>query len=176
MSEYEEIQVLPTGVYRVRYKQISPRQIKALRTRINKKLQDLRRKRNTHLVALNELDAEMEVTQRQLEDSLKPEVDDYIQRWEAMKGEAEQRAETFLREFLGEEEYARFRENGYTEFQDINGEFWRVEKDGTAWRWEEGGRRRVCVVRQRGLPMPDHIVSVVQTIREQPDRLRNVRR
>jgi len=39
MTEYEEARVLPTGVYRVRYKQLTPGQIKALRTRAQRRFQ-----------------------------------------------------------------------------------------------------------------------------------------
>jgi small subunit ribosomal protein S4 len=39
MTEYEEVRVLSTGVYRVRYKKLTPGQIKALRTRAQRRLQ-----------------------------------------------------------------------------------------------------------------------------------------
>ena len=111
--------------------------------------------------------------QRFLNEGQSPEVDAYIQHWESMQGEANQRAESFLREFLGEEGYSKFRKAGFLELQDALGESWRVYADGLAMRWENGGLRRVCVMRQRELPLPDHIVSVIQTIRERPGRLRN---
>ena len=38
MTEYEEVRVLLTGVYRVRYKQLTPGQIKALSTRTQRRL------------------------------------------------------------------------------------------------------------------------------------------
>ena len=176
MSDYEEIQVLPTGVYRVRYKRITPSQIKSMRTRTQKKLQELRRKQNAHLAMLNEIDAEMETVNRFFEETQNPEVDGYIQRYEEQKAEAGEKAEAFLREFLGEEGYEKFRKDGYLELEDGLGDYWRVEADGTAMRLENGNFRRVCVIRQRELPLPDHIVSVVQTIRAQPERLMNLRR
>jgi len=175
-GDYEEISVLPAGVYRVRYKQLTPSQIKALRTRTQKKLQELRRKQNAHLATLNEIDAEMETVNRFLEETQNPEVDGYIQRYEEQKVKAVEKAEAFLREFLGEEDYEKFKKNRFLEFKDTNSDYWRVYSDGTAMRYENGNFRRVCVIRQRELPLPDHIVSVVQTIREQPERLRNVRR
>jgi len=176
VSDYEEVRVLPTGVYRVRYKQLTPGQIKALRTRTKKKLQDLRVKRNRLISELNEVEAAVEKVNGFLEENQSPEIDGYIQRYEEQKAKAGERAEAFLRDFLGEEGYAEFRKDGFLELQDTLGESWRVYSDGTAMRWENGNFRRVCVIRQRELPLPDHIVSVVQTIREQPERLMNVRR
>jgi len=173
-SDYEEVHVLPTGVYRVRYKQLTPGQIKALRTRTQKKLQVLRMTRNRLIAELDEVEAAVEKVQVFLEENQNPEVDGYIQRYEEQKAKAGERAEAFLRDFLGEEGYIKFRKDGFLELQDTLGETWRVYADGTAMRWENGNFRRVCVIRQRELPLPDHIVSVVQTIREQPARLRNV--
>jgi hypothetical protein len=176
MTEYEEIQVLPTGVYRVRYTQLTPVQIKVLRTRTKKKLQVLRMKRNMLIAELDEVEAAAEKVQRFLEENQNPEVDGYMQRYEELKVKAGERAEAFLRDFLGEEGYSKFRKAGFLEFQNTLGENWRIFADGTAMRWENGSFRRVCVIRQRELPLPDHIVSVVQTIREQPERLRNLGR
>ena len=173
-SDYEEVHVLPTGVYRVRYKQLTPGQIKALRTRTQKKLQVLRMTRNRLIAELDEVEAAVERVNGFLEENQNPEVDGYIQRYEEQKAKAGERAEAFLRDFLGEEGYSKFRKAGFLELQDTLGETWRIYADGTAMRWENGNFRRVCVIRQRELPLPDHIVSVVQTIREQPARLRNV--
>ena len=171
-SDYEEIQVLPTGVYRVRYKRITPSQIKSLRTRTQKKLQELRRKQNAYHAMLNEIEAEMETVSRFLEESQRPEIDSYITRYDEQKEEAIERAEAFLQEFLGEEGYVKYRKNGYLELEDSLGDYWRVEADGTARKWIDGNLSRICVLRQRELPLPDHIVSVVQTIRELPETLR----
>jgi hypothetical protein len=173
-SDYEEVRVLPTGVYRVSYKQLTPGQIKALRTRTKRKLQVLRMTRNRLIAELDEVEAAVERVNGFLEENQNPEVDGYIQRYEEQKAKAGERAEAFLRDFLGEEGYSKFRKAGFLELQDTLGETWRIYADGTAMRWENGNFRRVCVIRQRELPLPDHIVSVVQTIREQPARLRNV--
>jgi hypothetical protein len=175
-SDYEEICVLPTGVYRVRYKQLTLGQIKALRTRTQRKLQALRVRGNRLSAELNEVEAEMKRVQGFLDEGQNPEVDGYIQRYEEQKAKAGERAEAFLRDFLGEEGYAKFRKAGFLELQDTLGESWRIYADGTAMRWENGNFRRVCVIRQRELPLPDHIVSVVQTIRERSGELRNYRR
>lgn len=175
-SDYEEVRVLPTGVYRVRYKQLTPGQIKGLRTRTKRKLQDLRVKRNRLISEIDEVEAAVEKVQVFLEENQNPEVDGYIQRYEEQKSKAVERAEAFLRDFLGEEGYSKFRKAGFLEFQDALGESWRIYADGTAMRQENGSFRRVCVIRQRELPLPDHIVSVVQTIREQPESLTNMRR
>ena len=173
-SDYEEVRVLPTGVYRVRYKQLTSGQIKALRTRTKRKLQVLRMTRNRLIAELDEVEAAVERVNGFLEENQNPEVDGYIQRYEEQKAKAGERAEAFLRDFLGEDGYSKFRKAGFLELQDTLGETWRIYADGTAMRWENGNFRRVCVIRQRELPLPDHIVSVVQTIREQPARLRNV--
>ena len=176
MSEYSEIQLLPTGIYRVRYKRLTPSQLKAMRTRTEGKLRKLRRKRDHLLGQARELGFDIEGLERILEECGRPEVEEFMKRYAAQKADAENRAEEYLREFLGEEGYAEFKRKGWLELEDRNGDPWRVHADGSAYRWMEGRLERVCILRPKGLPMPDHIVSVVTSIRERPESYSRARR
>jgi hypothetical protein len=175
VSDYEEIKKLPTGVYRVKYKRLTPSQIKTLRTRTRNKLQELKRKQNRLITDLNELDAEIDFFTLFYEDSQHPEIDEYIRGYEEQKADAEKRAETFLQSYLDEDEYSRYREYGYLELEDSLGEQWRVFSDGKALRWDKNGFREVCIIKDSTLPLPDHIVSVIKTIEEHPTSLSNWR-
>ena len=168
-EEYTEVQVLPTGIYRVRYKRMTPSQLKSMRTRTRGKLRKLRRKRDYRLDQARTLGFEIEGLERILEECGKPEVEVFLERYATMKEEAEARAEEYLREFLEEEGYADFKRQGWLELEDRNGDGWRVYADGSAYRWTEEGLRGVCIVRSRGLPLPDHVVSVITSIRERPE-------
>lgn len=175
-EDYTEIQVLPTGIYRVRYKRLTPTQLKSMRTRTEGKLRKLRREYNVYMDKARKIGFDIEGLERVLEEIGKPEVEEFMERYAAQKVEAEARAEEFLREFLGDEGYADFKEQGWLQLEDKNGDSWRVHADGSAYRWIDGGFKRVCILKQRGLPLPDHIVSVVTSIRERPESYTNVRR
>ena len=176
MSEYSEIQLLPTGIYRVRYKRLTPAQLKSMRTRTEGKLRKLRREYNHYLDKAREIGFKIEGLERTLEECGKPEVEEFIKRYQAHKAEAEARAEEFLKEFLGEESYADFKDQGWLQLEDKNGDLWRVHADGSAYRWTEGRLERVCILRPKDLPMPDHVVSVVTSIRERPESYSRARR
>ena len=175
-EEYTEIQVLPTGIYRVRYKRLTPARLKAMRTRTKGKLRKLRRERDHRLSQARELGFEIEGLERILEECGRPEVEEFMERYAVQKEEAEARAEEYLKEFLGEEGYADFKRQGWMQLEDRNGDLWRVYADGSAYRWMEGGMKQVCILKQRGLPLPDHIVSVITSIRERPEKYSRLRR
>jgi hypothetical protein len=175
-GEYTEIQVLPTGIYRVRYKRMTPSQLKAMRTRTRNEVTELRRKLNHHLLVARELDLKLEDLERILNESESPDVEAFLERWEESKEEAEARAEQYLKEFLGDDGYEEFRERGWLELEDRYGDLWRVRANGETYKWVEGGLKRVCIVRPRGLPLPDHVVSVITSIQESPENYTNIRR
>lgn len=168
-GEYTEIQVLPTGIYRVNYKRLTPSQLKALRTRTKTKLRKLRREHSYHVDKAREIGFEVEGLERLHEECVKPEVEAFVERWQAQKAEADARAEEFLKEFLGVEGYAEFRRQGWLQVEDRNGDTWRIHADGETFKWMDGRLERVCILRNRGLPLPDHIISVVTSIRERPE-------
>ena len=175
-KDYTEVQILPTGVYRVLYKRMTPAQLKAMRTRTKGKVTKLRSKRDYHVDLARELDVELGDLERLLDEYNKPEVDAYMERWESQKAEAEERAEQYLREFLGDQGYADFKRLGWVDFEDRNEDHWRVKADGTTYKWMEGGLRHICILKQSGLPKADHLVSVITSIRHRPESYRNVLR
>lgn len=175
-KEYTEVQILPTGVYRVVFKRLNPSQLRGMRTRTKNKISKLRRERDYRIDVARGLDIEIREMERVLEEFNKPEVDAYMEKWESQKAESEERAEEYLREFLGEEGYADFKRRGWVDFADKNGEQWRVHSDGTAYRWMEGGPKQVCIIEQSDLPEADRVVSVITSIRHRPESYQNILR
>ena len=175
-KDYTEIQILPTGVYRVRYKRMTPAQLRGMRTRTKGKITKLRSKRDYHVDLARELGIELKDMERQLEEYNKPEVDAYMEKWGSQRAEAKERAEQYLREFLGDEGYADFMRVGWVDFEDRNGDLWRVMADGKTYKWLEGDLRPVCIVKKSGLPDADHLVSVITSIRHRPESYQNVLR
>lgn len=175
-KEYTEIQILPTGVYRVLYKRMTPSQLKSARTRTKSKITKLRRERDYRIDVARGLDVEILVLERQLEEFNKPEVDAYMEKWEYQKAEAEERAEQYLMEFLGDEGYADFKRRGWVDFADKNGDDWRVHANGKAYKWMEGGPKPICIIEQSDLPEADRLISVITSIRHRPESYQNILR
>lgn len=175
-KDYTEIQILPTGVYRVLYKRMTPRQLRAMRTRTKGKITKLRSKRDYHIDMARTLNFELGDLERLLEEYNKPEVDAHMEKWESQKSEAKERAEQYLREFLGDKGYADFKRLGWARVEDSNGDQWRVMADGKAYKWIEGRLERICILKQSGLPDADHLVSVITSIRHRSESYQNVLR
>ena len=175
-KDFTEVQLLPTGVYRVIYKRMTPAQLKATRTRTKGKVTKLRSKRDYHIDLARELDIELKDMERLLEEYNKPEVDAYIEKWESQKAEAEERAEQYLNEFLGEQGYADYKRSSWIDFEDKNGDQWRVHAKGETYKWVEGHLRQVCILKKSGLPDADHLISVITSIRNRPESYRNILR
>jgi len=175
-KDYTEVQLLPTGVYRVLYKRMTPAQLKAMRTRTKGKVAKLRSKRDYHIDLARELDIELKDVERLLEEYNKPEVDAYIEKWESQKAEAEERAEQYLNEFLGDHGYADFKRLGWVDFKDRNEDQWRVYADGKTYKWIEGDLKRICILKQSGLPNADHLVSVITSIIHRPESYQHILR
>lgn len=175
-KDFTEVQILPTGVYRVIYKRMNPARLKAMRTRTKGKITKLRSKRDYHIDLARDLDLELKDVVRQLEEYNKPEVDAYIEKWESQKADADERAEQYLREFLGDQGYADFKRSSWIDFEDRNGDHWRVHADGKTYKWMEGGPKRVCILKQGGLPAADHLVSVITSIRNRPESYQHILR
>ncbi|GAI85753.1 unnamed protein product, partial [marine sediment metagenome] len=53
---------------------------------------------------------------------------------------------------------------------------WRVHADGKTYKWMEGGLKRICILKQSGLPDADHLVSVITSIRHRPESYQHVLR
>jgi DNA-binding transcriptional MerR regulator len=173
-KDFTEVQLLPTGVYRVIYKRMTPALLKAMRTRTKGKVTKLRSKRDYHVDLARELGLELEDLKRQLEEYNKPEVDAYIEKWESQKIDADERAEQYLREFLGDQRYANFKRSGWIAFEDKNGDQWRVHTNGETYKWVDGSLKQVCIIKKSGLPDADHLISVITSIRNRPESYQNI--
>ena len=168
-----EIKVFPEGVYIARFKKLSERQINGLRN----KLEQLILKRHdwilSHKREIARWQRDLEEHETQLRVLNSKEVQDYLEELKQQKKIAEAKAEEFLREYLGSEAYEELKTKGQLTFEERN-QIWKIKKDGTLLRRtkRKGNRfRKVCVLKQSGLPLPDFIASVLTTLKARPQRL-----
>ena len=172
-EDTRKIELTPEGVFVVGFKKLSLSALKARKTRLEGEILRLHRRQRS---LKNQIDSNNN-TIKELEFELvtfnSPEVEKWVQEKEkelALEKErkrqekivANQRAKTFLREYIGEEAYAQLRKEGSIKFTGRDGRTYEIDRKGTLYR----GSSRVCVIHPRNLPLPDFIVSVLTTVKE----------
>lgn len=85
--------------------------------------------------------------------------------------EAYANAEHFMQEHLGLDVYAQLMEKGELIFE-VEEKTFKITRYGLFYERQENGEfRPKCVVRPKELPLPDFVVSVLETIKHDPKRI-----
>jgi len=172
-EESRRLEVTPEGVFIVGSRKISLSSLKARKTRLESqilRLHDEQGRLKAQIEANNKKIGELEL---ELATFNSPEVLGWIERKERQivetrerrreeRKEANQRARTFLREYIGEEAYAELRNKGFLEFEGGDGRNYRINSKGQLYC----GSSRVCVIHPQNLPLPDFVISVLTTVKE----------
>lgn len=151
----KEILVRPEGIYLAELEQLSVEDIKNLRKSTKAKLTRL----NQQIREINEL----ETLLSQLRS-------DEISLW---MREAEEKSQKMLTEYIGEEKYQELQNKGHITFK-IGNTNYKLTKAGEIYRGR--ATRPLCLVRDRELPLPDHILSALVSLKARPSNYRYVRR
>jgi len=172
-EDTRRIEVQPEGIFIVGSKKLTLHALKARKTRLEGEILRLgieqrelnaEIKSNTHkikdleieLATFNSIEVLAWMQQKEKEHALERE------RIRQERILANQRAKTFLREYIGEEAYAQLREKGSIKFSGKDGRTYEITSKGVLYR----GNSRVCVVHPRNLPLPDFVISVLTTVKE----------
>jgi len=82
--------------------------------------------------------------------------------------EAYARAEDLMRQYLGLEAYATLMEKGELVFE-VEEKTFKITRYGLVYEKQDEEFQPRCVLRPKELPIPDHIVSVLTTLKENPN-------
>ena len=172
-EDSRRVEVTPEGVFLVGSRRLSLRNLKGRKTRLEGQILRLHQEQ-THLKrAIEANNKKIGKLELELATFNSPEVVAWIETREREiaaerekrkeeRKEANRRAKTFLREYIGEEAYAQLKRQGFLEFEGRDGRGYRIDSKGQLYR----GGSRVCVIHPRSLPLPDFIISVLTTVKE----------
>lgn len=173
-EESRRLEVTPEGVFIVSSRKLLRlRSLKARKTRLEGQILRLHQEQRYHMAQIEANNKKTGELELELSTFNSPEILAWIERRERQlaeeregkreeRKEANQRARHFLREYIGEEAYAKLRKQGFLEFEGGDRRAYRIDSKGQLYR----GGSRVCVIHPRSLPLPDFIVSVLTTVKE----------
>ncbi len=81
------------------------------------------------------------------------------------------KADIFLKEHLGDKIYAQLVETGELTFENSDNDTFKITLDGRVFRKEGDGFEPICVIRPKELPIPDTILAILTTLKEEPNRI-----
>lgn len=143
--------------------------------KLTRSLRNLQLRRKEYV---SKIDSKIEATEEEIEeckDHLVVLHSEEFQQWinEQRQDEVEAyaNAEHFMKEHLGLDAYAQLMEKGELIFEAEEKTF-KITRYGLFYERQENGEFRPrCVVRPRELPLPDYVVSVLETIKHEPKRI-----
>jgi len=172
-EDTRRVEINPEGIFLVGTKKLGLSCLKARKTRLEGRILDLQEEQRSHERQIKRNVKEINELELELATFNSPEVLEWIQEREkqvALERErkkqerilANQRAKTFLREYIGETAYSQLMKKGFLEFTGKDGRDYKITSKGILLR----GNNRLCMIHPRNLPLPDFILSVLTTVKE----------
>jgi len=113
-----------------------------------------------------------------LEDGLKKlntkEVQDIIYKQREDEKIANQRALDLLRDHIGIEAFTQLMEKHYIHWTTNNGAKYKLTDTGRVFRRVGKEWNRLCIIRPKSLPIPDAILAILVSVKENPSRFRQI--
>jgi len=142
---------------------VSIPQIKNRRTKLVRLIEDEK-------LAQRKLAERLSYYEKELASLSTPEINQMIERLEREKAEAIKKAEDFLKECLGNANYAELQENKKLVFKAKDGLTYRVNARGMVFRRDNKEWRRICLIKPQHLPLPDFVLAALINVREHPEK------
>jgi len=172
-EDTRRVEINPEGIFLVGVKKLSLSALKARKTRLEGKILELQQEQRRLERQIKDNVKEINELEFELATFNSPKILQWIHEREkaiALERErknqerilANQRAKTFLREYIGEVAYIQLMKKGSLEFTGKDGRKYAVTSKGVLYR----GSNRLCVIHPRNLPLPDFILSVLTTVKE----------
>lgn len=163
-DEWNEIQVLPEGVFRVLYKKMSMRTIRSMHTRLRNNVVTLHNKQTSLMRQHSAVTEKILNVENQL-GTLRTFLLEHDPKFQATV-----KAEEFLRQYLGDDAYQRFTDTGTHVFEDKEGATYKIDLDGRLHKKTGNGYTHLCIAHKPKLPLGDRIVSIITSIKENPEK------
>jgi hypothetical protein len=119
---------------------------------------------------IQNLKAEIDQEEKNLQTLNGPLVEAYLAKEKADQEEIQRKAQTLLKECIGEELYNKLQENKKITFTAKDGITYKIEENGRVYRKVEKEWKLLCIIQPKSLPLPDFLLSLFVNIRENPSK------
>jgi len=99
-----------------------------------------------------------------------PVIEAYIAKERQRKEDAEAKAQSLLKECIGEDYYSKLQEHKKIVFTAKDNITYKIENNGRVYRQVEKEWKLLCIIRPNSLPLPDFLLSLFVNVRENPTK------
>ena len=167
-KEWREILFLPQGVYRVDYHKLNIRSLKNHRSRLITENGKIRRKLASLRRQIEDLRVNLQKNESMLGQLTTEKLDAVLEIERERQRQAQEKANQFLKNYIGEKPFKTLQEKGEFVFIGGDGKEYRIKKDASLWQSTHGYWYKMCVIHPKDLPLPDIIASVFTTVKNDP--------
>lgn len=174
-DNWREVQNLGEGIFLVRYHKLSVKALKSLRSRL---LGEVIRARRELAELYDKVEAKraLILEKEQMLDKLtEDKISEFIDFEKQQQKAILEKANSFLREYIGENAFQELQQKGSLVFQGLDGKTYRIKRDGEL---QQGGGKfwyDMCTIKPSTLPLPDIIASVFTAASKSSESLKGSR-
>lgn len=169
--EYQENEIIV-----IEKKSLTWRQITNYKSKLSGKIADYYNQLQEHEDKINSFKQKIESLEIELKKLNSKEVEEII--WKQREDEkiTHQRALDLLRQHIGVEAYTELMEKHRIFWTTSNGMKYKMTDGGQVFRKEAKKWFKLCIVRPKSLPLPDSILAILVSVKNNPRKFPNVRR
>lgn len=169
--EYKENEIVV-----IEKKSLTWRQIQNYKSKLSGKIADYYNQVQEKEDEINDLKQRIQSLEMELKKLNSKEVDDIV--WKQREDEkiAHQRALDLLREHIGLEAFTELMEKHRIYWNTPNGMKYKMTDNGQVYRQEGKKWFRLCIIRPKSLPLPDTILAILTSVKNNPRKFPSIRR
>lgn len=156
------------GVFEQETHMLTPYGITKRKHNLQLKIVRLRRQIQDKEIEIHNFKTEIEQEEKNLVTLNSPLVESFLVKEKAKQEEIQQKAQSILKECIGEDLYSKLQANKKIVFTAKDSITYKIEDNGRVYRKVEKAWKLLCIIRPQNLPMPDFLLAMFVNLRENP--------
>jgi len=164
------LQIDEKGLYITEIKYLSLPQIQIRKHHLEQRVIHVRDRIADLKLEIHTEEKKLEQLQSELAKLSTPEVQNYVQKLQKERAEAEAKAMALLKEVIGKELFSTLQEKTWCSFTANDGGTYKITSRGNMFRKINKEWKQLCIIRPQDLPLPDFVLAALINVREQPKK------
>jgi len=166
----KQVTINERGVFVQETQQLTAYGIIKKRKLTQNQILSLRRKIQDAQISIADMERQIKNLEEQLKTLNSPLVEAFLERDKKEKQEVQEKAQAILRELIGDTLFQELQLKKRIVFQAKDGMVYKIEINGRIYRKVGKEWQQLCIIRPRDLPLPDFLLSLFVSIRENPTK------
>ena len=156
------------GVFVVEKRFLSLVQIQNRKHRIEQRIIRIRDGIAESRLKIASEERKLQTSESELKQLSTPEVNAYILKLQKERAEAHAKALALMKEVLGKEIFDELQDKKWCTFTAKDGGLYKITSQGYVFRKINSEWKKLCIIRQKELPLPDFVLAALINVREKP--------